>query len=92
MTRIERENSIGLILADPAIIKFQFINPPRDAAIPVNSPRINAIPTRSSPATASLANTGVAHRSAPIPDSFFPQPEVNQVSPMYKRIINQIQA
>ena len=31
-------NSIGLVLALPAIIKFQFIKPPKKAAMPVKRP------------------------------------------------------
>jgi hypothetical protein len=41
-----------LMLADPAIMKFQFM---KNAAIPTNRPRINAIPIKNSPTATSLA-------------------------------------
>src|SRR5574338_189876 len=43
---IERGNNTGLMLAVPAIMKFQFIRPPKKAATAVNRPRIRATPTR----------------------------------------------
>ena len=49
-------NNTGFELAVPAIIKFQFRNPPKKAAIPVKRPRMRAAPIRISPATISLAN------------------------------------
>lgn len=53
---MDRTSRTGLVLAVPAIIKFQFIKPPKKAAIAVKRPRMSAIPIRISPATTSLAN------------------------------------
>ena len=47
---------IGFILAVPASIKFQFINPPKKAEIPVKMPNRRAIPTATSPMATNLAN------------------------------------
>jgi hypothetical protein len=41
---MEIVNNTGLVLAVPAIIKFQFMKPPKKAAIPVKTPRISATP------------------------------------------------
>ena len=48
--------SKGLLLAEPAIMKFQFIKPPKKAAIPAKAPTIKPIPTNTSPTATSLAN------------------------------------
>ena len=50
-------NSIGLVLVVPAIMKFQFMKAPKNAAIPTNAPRINAIPTSNSPYAMTLPMT-----------------------------------
>ena len=42
-------NSIPLVDADPAIIKFQFIIPPKNAANPVKAPKIRPKAMASSP-------------------------------------------
>lgn len=55
-SRTARKNRTGFVLAEPAIIKFQFMKPPKIAAMPVNIPRIKASPMRISPATTSFAN------------------------------------
>src|SRR5262245_13421892 len=49
-------NSIPLVDADPAMMKLQFIMPPKKAPIPTNAPRINAVATASSPKMISLEN------------------------------------
>jgi len=54
--RIERRHITGLVLADPAIMKFQFMKPPKKAAKPVSKPKINAIPTKNSPMEINFAN------------------------------------
>ena len=46
ITRTESAKSIGFTLADPAIIKFQFMKPPRKAAMPVNRPLEDTMPLR----------------------------------------------
>ena len=49
-------NSTGFVLAVPASMKLKFIVIPPNAAMPVNRPRISAIPTAISPYTISCAN------------------------------------
>src|SRR5215813_7301559 len=51
-------NNRPLVEADPAMMKLQFIRPPKKAASPVNAPRINPRATASSPKTINLANQG----------------------------------
>src|SRR4051812_40659832 len=50
------KNRSGLLLAEPAIMKFQFIRPPNTAAIPTNAPITSATPIANSPMATSLAN------------------------------------
>ena len=45
-----------LVLAEPAMMKFQFMKPPTNAAIPVSAPRMSRMPTVTSPTMTSLAN------------------------------------
>jgi len=54
--RIERGNITGFMLAVPAIMKFQLRNAPKNAEMPVKSPRISAAPTAISPRTISFPN------------------------------------
>src|SRR4051794_22112478 len=49
-------NSRPLVLADPAMMKFQFMNAPKKAAMPVRAPRMSAMPMRTSPQAISGAN------------------------------------
>ena len=42
-------NSKPFVEADPAMMKLQFISPPKKAAKPTNAPRINPNATASSP-------------------------------------------
>src|SRR5690606_29318779 len=49
-------NKSALVLAVPAIMKFQFRVAPKKAAIPTNAPKIKAIPIRTSPNVTNLAN------------------------------------
>src|SRR6266545_2558318 len=49
-------SSTGLVLAAPAIMKFQFISAPKNAAMPTNAPRISATPIMNSPKATSEAN------------------------------------
>ena len=44
-----QKKSIGLVLTVPAKRKFMFIRAPKKAAMPVNTPRINPTPTKTSP-------------------------------------------
>src|SRR6266545_6127631 len=49
-------SSTGLVLALPAIRKFQFSRTPKNAATPTNAPRIRATPIMNSPTATSGAN------------------------------------
>src|SRR5580765_8063044 len=49
-------NSKPLVDADPAIIKFQFIIPPKNAATPVKAPKIRPKAMASSPKIITLAS------------------------------------
>ncbi len=49
-------NITGLVLAVPAIIKFQFMKPPMKAENQTKIPNIKAIPTAISPKTTNLEN------------------------------------
>ena len=49
MSRIERVKRTGFVLAAPAIMKFQFMNPARKAAMPTNAPMMRATPISISP-------------------------------------------
>src|SRR6266540_2624984 len=49
-------SSTGLVLAAPAIRKFQFSSAPKNAAMPTNAPRIRATPIMNSPTATSGAN------------------------------------
>lgn len=42
-------NNIPLVEADPAMMKLQFINPPKKAASPVNAPSSSAMAIANSP-------------------------------------------
>lgn len=48
--------SSGFVLAEPAIMDFQFMNAPTKAAMPVNKPRISPVPISSSPTAVSFAH------------------------------------
>lgn len=58
ISRIAITNSIALVDAVPAMMKFQFSSPLANAAIAVNAPKISAMPINSSPNVTSRANQG----------------------------------
>jgi hypothetical protein len=49
-------NITGLVLAVPAIMKFQFMNAPAKAEMPTNTPAIRAMPITTSLTATSLPN------------------------------------
>src|SRR5947208_648083 len=64
MSRTAAANSRPLLLADPAMMKFQFMVAPTKAATPTNAPIIRHTPTVNSPIATTLANQVYAPESS----------------------------
>lgn len=64
MSKIDSAKSSALVLAVPAIIKFQFMKPPAKAAMPTKAPRIRAMPIKISPHITRSANLVYQPRSS----------------------------
>src|SRR5262245_54253271 len=47
--QVAMAKSMPLVEAEPAMMKLQFITPPKNAATPTNAPRINPAATNNSP-------------------------------------------
>src|SRR4051812_10067625 len=64
MSSTAAANSRPLLLADPAMMKFQFMVAPTKAATPTNAPTIKQIPTVNSPMATTFANQVYAPESS----------------------------